>query len=166
MNFENYIGAFDDVLNLMLETTTNKNQDYAKDYDAFANFKRCEDLGICSTEAGILTRMTDKLSRIGNLLTKDNDVLDERLEDSVLDLAVYSVILYVYLSNKWTNTKPVPSVGERSTSASSADPVEPMTDYNDIANHVSTDTDIEEAMITAEMTTAEVLAIITDQLRG
>ncbi len=100
MNFEEYLSQFDNTLELMLNTTKNKNQDYAKDYDAFANFKRCEDLGICSTEAGIVTRMTDKLSRIGNLLTKDSNVLDERLEDSVLDMAVYSVILYIYLNNK------------------------------------------------------------------
>ena len=100
MNFENYLLAFDNTLELMLNTTKAKNQDYAKNYDAFANFRRCEDLGICSTEAGIVTRMTDKLSRIGNLLKQDNNVKDERLEDSVLDLAVYSVILYVYLNNK------------------------------------------------------------------
>ena len=100
MNFEEYLSQFDNTLELMLNTTKNKNQDYAKDYYAFANFKRCEDLGICSTEAGIVTRMTDKLSRIGNLLTKDSNVLDERLEDSVLDMAVYSVILYIYLNNK------------------------------------------------------------------
>jgi hypothetical protein len=47
--------------------------------------------------------MTDKLQRIANLLSKPADVASESILDSTLDLAVYSVILYIYLEDKWNN---------------------------------------------------------------
>lgn len=100
MDHNEYLSAFEDVLDNMMETTARKNKDYANNDDAFANFNKCEELGICTTEAGILTRITDKLSRIANLLQHDAHVKDEAIEDSCLDMAVYSVILYIYLSNK------------------------------------------------------------------
>lgn len=144
MDFKTYLTQFDNVLELMLETTKNKNKDYAKDYDAFANFRRCEELGICSTEAGILTRMTDKLSRIGNLLHNTNHVKDESLLDSTLDMAVYSVILYTYLSNKWAKESSVQNVINESQSISSTDLNEQMIDYNDIAENATMNIEDEE----------------------
>ena len=47
-----------------------KNNDYAgKGGDEpFANFTRCEAMGICRTEAGMLVRMTDKMSRLSSFV--------------------------------------------------------------------------------------------------
>ena len=49
-----------------------------------------------TAESGILTRMSDKISRIRNLLQNTASV-DEALEDTVLDLAGYAVI---FLANR------------------------------------------------------------------
>ena len=74
-----------------------KNNDYAGseiDNDAFKNFKMVEQFGICSAEAGVLVRMTDKLARISTFV-KDGQlkVKDESVKDTLDDLANYAIIL-------------------------------------------------------------------------
>lgn len=79
-----------------------KNADYAgrSGEEPFANFTRCESMGICKTEAGMLVRMTDKMSRLssfvesGTLLVKD-----ESVEDTCLDLINYAVLFYSYVQS-------------------------------------------------------------------
>jgi hypothetical protein len=44
--------------------------------------------------------MTDKISRIANLINKENAVKDERITDTLLDLAVYSILFKIYLETK------------------------------------------------------------------
>ena len=90
----------------MFETTKRKNSDYSgeNNVDAFKNFRAAEQLGVCSTEEGMVVRMLDKMVRIANLLKQRNFVEWEGIADSCLDLANYSVILYLYLQSKWTNT--------------------------------------------------------------
>lgn len=80
-----------------------KNDDYCGtgDADPFANFKRAEDLGICSTEQGFLVRMTDKLCRISSFVARQElSVKDESVEDTLRDLANYAALLYAYLQDK------------------------------------------------------------------
>ena len=75
----------------MLELTTKKNNDYASDDDPFRNFKAFEELGI-------LVRMNDKFARLRNALydRKDMAVSSETVEDTILDLATYAVLLLCY----------------------------------------------------------------------
>lgn len=92
-----YLKMFEEICGQMLDLTRRKNADYTGDSgDAFANFRVVEDLGLASVEVGILTRMSDKFSRISSLLKKAGQVKDESMEDTILDLAVYSVILLIY----------------------------------------------------------------------
>lgn len=83
-------------------TSKRKNADYAGDDDPFANFRLVEKLGICSVETGILVRMTDKMARITNLLKegKVNQVKDESVDDTLIDLANYAVILAAYRESR------------------------------------------------------------------
>ncbi len=92
----------------MMEITKRKNSDYtgANTDDPFFNFTRVEGLGIASTELGFLVRMTDKISRVisfaqtGSLLVKD-----ESVQDTLLDLANYSVLMAAYLQSKKSQKK-------------------------------------------------------------
>jgi hypothetical protein len=89
-----------------LELMRKKNNDYAghKGDTPFANFQRVESMGITSTEKGFLVRMTDKMSRLSTMATgADLLVPDEKVEDTLIDLINYSVLLYAYLQSHGRN---------------------------------------------------------------
>lgn len=96
---ELYLKRFKELLDELLTTTTKKNSDYADTKDAFANFRLIEILtnGNIKTVWGIFTRMTDKVKRIASLLFRSASVKDESLKDSLMDLAVYSLIMVIIL---------------------------------------------------------------------
>lgn len=98
----------------MQEITAKKNADYtgAGD-DPFANFRKIEVLtnGAVTAEAGFLTRMTDKFSRIGSFLQNGElQVKDESVMDTLMDLANYSALLAGYIESK--KLSEVPAVEE------------------------------------------------------
>ena len=86
-----------------------KNNDYASPdmysldpHRVFRNFRVCELLGICSTEQGFLVRLTDKISRLTNLLKPEHEqaVKDESIDDTLLDVVNYAILLMGYRKNK------------------------------------------------------------------
>tara|TARA_R100001082_G_scaffold77065_1_gene44949 strand:- start:13672 stop:14040 length:369 start_codon:yes stop_codon:yes gene_type:complete len=80
-----------------------KNSDYAGDHgmQPFANFERCEALGITTTEKGFLVRMTDKMSRLSTFSeTGEFKVSNENFEDTILDIINYSCLLAAYVQQK------------------------------------------------------------------
>lgn len=109
MNQQKYFEAFRTIIEQMYETTVAKNSDYAESNDAFANFRQIENLtnGRISAEEGILVRMTDKLKRIASLLDKGREakVTSEQIGDTLLDLAVYSIILKIKVENSTPKTR-------------------------------------------------------------
>jgi hypothetical protein len=82
-----------------VELSRRKNSDYADNEDPFKNFRACEFYGV-SAARGIIVRMSDKLTRVANLLDRDAAVRDESILDSLSDLANYSMILRMYLENE------------------------------------------------------------------
>lgn len=83
------------------EITAAKNADYTGEGDnPFANFTRVEALGITDTVRGFLVRMTDKLSRVNSFAQKGIlQVKDESVEDTLLDLANYCILLAGYIKS-------------------------------------------------------------------
>ncbi len=116
MNQSEYLKEFESFTQQMLATTRAKNADYADARDAFANFRAVEHLSNGKIDAfdGIITRMTDKLTRIINLRFRSNvAAVEESIEDSAKDLAVYAVILYLYLKSKGANLgEPIPTLND------------------------------------------------------
>ena len=89
-----------------LELMQKKNHDYAgkKGSEPFANFTRAEAMGITTTEKAMMVRMLDKVSRLSSFLESGEfKVQDEKLEDTILDLINYSVLLYAFYQDKNTN---------------------------------------------------------------
>lgn len=103
----------DELLNLHSEITEKaknlmdkKNRDYAGNdgLEPFANFTRVESMGICSTEKGMLVRMTDKMSRLSSFFESGQlHVKDESFEDTIVDIINYSVLIYAYRKDKENN---------------------------------------------------------------
>lgn len=84
-----------------------KNADYSgHNSNAFRNFMHVEEMGVASAEAGILVRLSDKFSRMANLLKSDPKVVDEKLEDTIEDAINYLAILHALReSRKGKGTK-------------------------------------------------------------
>lgn len=78
-----------------------KNRDYAGNggEQPFANFERCQTMGICTTERGFLVRMTDKMSRLSSFCESGFlSVNDESVRDTVMDLINYSALFLAFIS--------------------------------------------------------------------
>ncbi len=126
MTGDELVEMFEAITQDMVATTKRKNADYAGQgggRDAFANLAMIEQAshGAISTEYGFLTRMSDKWSRLLSLLTsgKEAQVKNESIDDTLMDLANYCILLRIYRKNKkdvvdssWmrANAKPAPSI--------------------------------------------------------
>lgn len=100
MNREQFLEELKKNYDNNIEISRKKNSDYANSDDPFKNFKLCEQLGVCSTETGMMVRLCDKVSRTSNLLNRDNEVDDEKIGDTLSDLSNYAMILKIYLEQK------------------------------------------------------------------
>ena len=102
MRKERFFKEMEETFAKMLETSKRKNGDYCGGDDAFANFRQVENLGVCTAEEAILVRMSDKMSRAANLIKANRTplVLDEAVEDTLIDLANYAVILALYIRDE------------------------------------------------------------------
>ena len=95
--FDTHKKLSDKALKIMVQ----KNNDYAFGDDPYANFRKGEIFGLCSTEAGILLRVTDKISRLATFV-KDGKLMveGEGYEDAVLDVINYMILFSGYVSEK------------------------------------------------------------------
>lgn len=92
------IPNYDAIIQRAKKLCDNKNVDYAQVEEPFSNFEMVESLKICDTTTGILVRISDKIARISNLLKRNGEiaVCNEKVEDTLLDLINYSIILTSY----------------------------------------------------------------------
>lgn len=102
MTKEEYLDFHEKTCAKMVSITRAKNADYTGNSpNPFANFTRVEALGICSTEQGFLTRMMDKFCRISSFVQQGTlQVKDESVEDTLLDLANYAILLAGYIHSQ------------------------------------------------------------------
>jgi hypothetical protein len=74
-----------------------KNEDYAKDSDPYSNFRFAAQAAGITTEQGILYLIGVKLARLENLISvPDEQVNNESLDDTIMDLTNYAGILKAY----------------------------------------------------------------------
>lgn len=82
--------SFEQILEEIREMHNRKQADYGQTGDPFANVRASEDFGIPGW-VGCMTRANDKMRRIQKA-AKGGKLANESIEDSLLDLAVYSII--------------------------------------------------------------------------
>ena len=75
-----------------------KNKDYAGETDPWRNF-RWSELADIDVPHAIMVRILDKMARISNLLTKEADVKEEKIEDTIEDAINYLAILLAFLKD-------------------------------------------------------------------
>ena len=103
MNREELLKHHDYLCKTAKDIMKKKNHDYAGKggETPFANFERCEAMGICSTEQGFLVRVVDKVSRLSTFVEAGELKVDnESYEDAVLDIINYMILLSGFLKEK------------------------------------------------------------------
>lgn len=83
---------FNKLLDEMRKIHDTKNRDYSGELSLYQNFMETEDMGIPAWK-GVIVRMTDKFCRLKGFAKKEAlEVKDESIEDTLLDLANYSLL--------------------------------------------------------------------------
>jgi len=82
---------------LMVKKNADYTNDGGGDGGVFSNFTKAEAFGICTTEQGILVRLTDKVARLATLIRRSPEVRDERFRDTIIDLINYATILDAWM---------------------------------------------------------------------
>jgi len=98
----NYYGhpMFFEYLKEMAHIHSIKNRDYAaSDADPFRNFRLSELIGVPAWR-GALIRLSDKFIRITNLCKKEAAVKEESITDTLIDLAVYALIIRILYNER------------------------------------------------------------------
>jgi len=101
---------FYQLLDEMKQLHDRKNADYSEKGEPLSNFKACESFGV-SSFVGTIVRISDKYSRLTQLVRKMQEgegpsVSEERITDTLMDLAVYCLIARIlYEEGKPTTTK-------------------------------------------------------------
>ena len=104
MTREGLLALHEDLCGRARELMAAKNHDYAgqdEAADPFRNFRLCEALGLCTAEAGLLVRLSDKLSRLATFAACGRLVVaDESVEDTLIDVINYAVLLAGLMRDK------------------------------------------------------------------
>lgn len=88
--------TFEEITTKMNELYQKKNHDYGSSFD-----KSCNEFGLISP----VIRLSDKLNRLKSLLNKDPQVASESIDDTLLDLANYSVMTLLWKINNDISSK-------------------------------------------------------------
>jgi hypothetical protein len=93
MNLTDQQNHFKELVKLMEHTLFKKGDDYAND-DRLSNFKDSGAITGMNAKQICLNLIAVKVSRLGNLF-KSNNPKNESVNDSILDLANYAVLLHM-----------------------------------------------------------------------
>lgn len=87
----------------MWQVISKKGHDYANE-DVLSNFKLAGSICGLSAEQNCLSLIATKVARLGVLLNSNKEPNNESVQDSVLDLANYTVLLSMILTDKVNET--------------------------------------------------------------
>ena|ERR1035437_940414 len=93
---------FYELLDEIADLHSRKSANYAKDNDPLSNLRVAENFGL-PAYLGVLIRMSDKWSRIQELAKGKPDMVGESMKDTLLDLAIYSLLCIILLEEDKKN---------------------------------------------------------------
>lgn len=104
MTLQEQEAAFDKIILEMREIIFKKGNDYAN-ADRLSNFKLAGNICGLDAEINCLSLIATKVARLGVLLNSDSKPNNESVNDSLIDLANYAVLLHMIRNEpKETNT--------------------------------------------------------------
>lgn len=87
---------FYELLKVMEDLHDRKNSNYAEDNNPLSNFEECEKFGV-PAHMGTMVRMSDKWSRLTQLIKGKKDAVGESVKDTLMDMAVYCLLLIILI---------------------------------------------------------------------
>ncbi len=99
MNYNEQLQHFNETTERMRDVMLNKGNDYAN-ADRLSNFKMAGAICGLKAEQNCLSLIATKVARLGVLLSSDKAPNNESVQDSVLDLANYAILLSMILKDK------------------------------------------------------------------
>lgn len=99
MNIETQQEIFNDTVETMRGIMFKKGNDYANE-DRLSNFKLAGSIAGLNAELNCLNLIATKVARLGVLLNTNATPNNESVEDSLIDLANYAVLLRMILKDK------------------------------------------------------------------
>ena len=99
MTKEKQIELFNEITEKMRNTLLNKGDDYANT-DRLSNFKLAGGISGGNAKINCLNLIATKVARLGVLLNSKDAPKNESIDDSVLDLANYAILLSMILNDK------------------------------------------------------------------
>lgn len=97
MNRQRQVEKFNEFTDKMRSVILSKSEDYATDVDVLSNFKLAGSICQLTPEQNCLSLIATKVARLGVLL-QGKIPNNESIQDSVLDLANYAVLLDMIIS--------------------------------------------------------------------
>lgn len=85
------VQSFMGITTNMAKTYAAKNHDYGNSFE-----QSCDKFGIIAS----VVRLGDKMNRIESLTTKEAEVKDESIKDTLLDLANYAIMTVMWLNQQ------------------------------------------------------------------
>ncbi len=111
-DFSAFVQDTQNLFNRCVELLRAKSNDYAEGGDAFLNFKTAAQIAGISPEQTLLTLLGMKMSRLTQLISKGKTARNESVEDTMLDIVNYIVLLRGMMKEQEKSspqTGPVPS---------------------------------------------------------
>lgn len=102
--------SFDALVEKMRKTLFSKGSDYANE-DRISNFKLAGAIAGGTAETNCLNLIATKVARLGVLLNSTGQPNNESIEDSILDLANYAVLLNMILEEAKTELTIIQNYG-------------------------------------------------------
>lgn len=99
MNIETQEKVFNETVEQMRNIMFKKGNDYANE-DRLSNFKLAGTIAGLNAELNCLSLIATKVARLGVLLNTKGEPNNESVEDSLIDLANYAVLLRMILKDK------------------------------------------------------------------
>ena len=90
---------FYELLKVMEDIHDRKNDNYAKDSDPLSNLRMCQEFGV-KPSLGTMVRMSDKWSRLVQLMNGKPDLVGENIKDTLLDLSIYCLLEHILLEEE------------------------------------------------------------------
>ena len=92
---------FNQLLDEIKKIHADKNYDYATNDDSLSNLKLCKTLIGIPSWIGCVVRMLDKVSRVAEFARKGElKVKSENIRDTLIDLAVYSLLAVILMEEE------------------------------------------------------------------